>query len=167
MGSMRCVSPFSEQTKGGDSGTTNRVLGTFITWLSEKKSQVFNLTNFWLDIMLFLKLPEIREYESDPNQPKCRNVKENFNCLFSCVSQNSCVFIVCCPWESTLESWTSPRQRTRRRRCSCSSPSRTWRTPPAISSSSSGGVRGKGVTGERCNRCNVKFKGIYLQIWKK
>jgi SpoVK/Ycf46/Vps4 family AAA+-type ATPase len=32
---------FSEQTKGGDSGTTNRVLGTFITWLSEKKSQVF------------------------------------------------------------------------------------------------------------------------------
>jgi ATP-dependent 26S proteasome regulatory subunit len=32
---------FSEQTKGGDSGTTNRVLGTFITWLSKKKSQVF------------------------------------------------------------------------------------------------------------------------------
>ncbi len=32
---------FSEQTKGGDSGTTNRVLGTFITWLSEKRSQVF------------------------------------------------------------------------------------------------------------------------------
>ena len=32
---------FSEQTTGGDSGTTNRVLGTFITWLSEKKSQVF------------------------------------------------------------------------------------------------------------------------------
>ena len=32
---------FSEQTKDGDSGTTNRVLGTFITWLSEKKSQVF------------------------------------------------------------------------------------------------------------------------------
>jgi SpoVK/Ycf46/Vps4 family AAA+-type ATPase len=32
---------FNEQTKGGDSGTTNRVLGTFITWLSEKKSQVF------------------------------------------------------------------------------------------------------------------------------
>ena len=32
---------FSEQTKGGDSGTTNRVLGTFITWLSENRSQVF------------------------------------------------------------------------------------------------------------------------------
>ena len=32
---------FSEQIKGGDSGTTNRVLGTFITWLSEKRSQVF------------------------------------------------------------------------------------------------------------------------------
>jgi SpoVK/Ycf46/Vps4 family AAA+-type ATPase len=32
---------FSEQTKDGDSGTTNRVLGTFITWLSEKRSQVF------------------------------------------------------------------------------------------------------------------------------
>ena len=27
---------FMEQTNSGDSGTTNRVLATFITWLSEK-----------------------------------------------------------------------------------------------------------------------------------
>lgn len=32
---------FSEQTKTSDSGTTNRVLGTFVTWLSEKQAQVF------------------------------------------------------------------------------------------------------------------------------
>jgi SpoVK/Ycf46/Vps4 family AAA+-type ATPase len=32
---------FTEQQKSGDSGTTNRVLGTFITWLSEKKAPVF------------------------------------------------------------------------------------------------------------------------------
>ena len=32
---------FSDQTKNGDSGTTNRVLGTFVSWLSEKKAQVF------------------------------------------------------------------------------------------------------------------------------
>ena len=32
---------FSEETKNGDSGTTSRVLGTFITWLSEKRAQVF------------------------------------------------------------------------------------------------------------------------------
>jgi len=32
---------FQEQNKGLDGGTTNRVLGTFITWLSEKKANVF------------------------------------------------------------------------------------------------------------------------------
>jgi ATP-dependent 26S proteasome regulatory subunit len=32
---------FAEQTKSNDSGTTNRVLSTFIIWLSEKTSQVF------------------------------------------------------------------------------------------------------------------------------
>ena len=32
---------FMEQANTGDSGTTNRVLATFITWLSEKKSDVF------------------------------------------------------------------------------------------------------------------------------
>ena len=32
---------FSQNDFMGDSGTTNRVLGTFITWLSEKSSQVF------------------------------------------------------------------------------------------------------------------------------
>ena len=32
---------FSDQAKNGDSGTTNRVLGTFVSWLSEKKAQVF------------------------------------------------------------------------------------------------------------------------------
>jgi len=32
---------FAEQTKNNDSGTTNRVLSTFIIWLSEKTSQVF------------------------------------------------------------------------------------------------------------------------------
>nr|YP_010938184.1 Ycf46 [Meringosphaera mediterranea]WLD05697.1 Ycf46 [Meringosphaera mediterranea] len=32
---------FMEQTSSGDSGTTNRVLATFITWLSEKESDVF------------------------------------------------------------------------------------------------------------------------------
>jgi SpoVK/Ycf46/Vps4 family AAA+-type ATPase len=32
---------FGEQTKSIDGGTTNRVLATFITWLSEKESNVF------------------------------------------------------------------------------------------------------------------------------
>jgi SpoVK/Ycf46/Vps4 family AAA+-type ATPase len=32
---------FTQTDSNGDSGTTNRVLGTFITWLSEKNSQVF------------------------------------------------------------------------------------------------------------------------------
>jgi SpoVK/Ycf46/Vps4 family AAA+-type ATPase len=32
---------FTQTESNGDSGTTNRVLGTFITWLSEKNSQVF------------------------------------------------------------------------------------------------------------------------------
>lgn len=32
---------FMEQTNSGDSGTTNRVLATFITWLSEKNTDVF------------------------------------------------------------------------------------------------------------------------------
>jgi SpoVK/Ycf46/Vps4 family AAA+-type ATPase len=32
---------FAEQNKNNDSGTTNRVLSTFIIWLSEKISQVF------------------------------------------------------------------------------------------------------------------------------
>nr|WLD06005.1 Ycf46 [Meringosphaera mediterranea] len=32
---------FSENTKNGDSGTTTRVFGTFITWLSEKTTEVF------------------------------------------------------------------------------------------------------------------------------
>jgi SpoVK/Ycf46/Vps4 family AAA+-type ATPase len=32
---------FAEQNKNNDSGTTNRVLSTFIIWLSEKVSQVF------------------------------------------------------------------------------------------------------------------------------
>ena len=32
---------FNSQSKTSDSGTTDRVLGTFLTWLSEKKSKVF------------------------------------------------------------------------------------------------------------------------------
>jgi SpoVK/Ycf46/Vps4 family AAA+-type ATPase len=32
---------FNQNETKGDSGTTNRVLGTFLTWLSEKTSQVF------------------------------------------------------------------------------------------------------------------------------
>jgi SpoVK/Ycf46/Vps4 family AAA+-type ATPase len=32
---------FMEQNSNGDNGTTSRVLATFITWLSEKTSQVF------------------------------------------------------------------------------------------------------------------------------
>jgi len=32
---------FNKNETKGDSGTTNRVLGTFLTWLSEKTSQVF------------------------------------------------------------------------------------------------------------------------------
>nr|YP_010336520.1 hypothetical protein MW557_pgp168 [Rhodospora sordida]UNJ14926.1 hypothetical protein [Rhodospora sordida] len=61
----------------GDSGTTSRVLATFITWLSEKKSQVFvvataNSINFLpieilrkgrLDEIFFLGLPNIPERE--------------------------------------------------------------------------------------------------------
>ena len=32
---------FGENLKNGDSGTTTRVFGTFITWLSEKTAEVF------------------------------------------------------------------------------------------------------------------------------
>ena len=32
---------FNEQNKSNDSGTTNRVLGTFLIWLAEKTAQVF------------------------------------------------------------------------------------------------------------------------------
>jgi SpoVK/Ycf46/Vps4 family AAA+-type ATPase len=66
---------FSEQTKNGDSGTTNRVLATFINWLSEKKSKVFivaTANNFGLlpleiirkgrfDEIFFIGLPTLFE----------------------------------------------------------------------------------------------------------
>jgi SpoVK/Ycf46/Vps4 family AAA+-type ATPase len=66
---------FQEQNKTLDSGTTNRVLGTFITWLSEKKSNVFivaTANNFYslplelirkgrFDEIFFIGLPSLIE----------------------------------------------------------------------------------------------------------
>lgn len=66
---------FNEQTKSFDSGTSDRVLGTFITWLSEKKSKVFivgTANNFSVlplelirkgrfDEIFFLGLPNFEE----------------------------------------------------------------------------------------------------------
>ena len=66
---------FSEQSKNFDSGTTNRILGTFITWLSEKESKVFvvaTANNFFVlplelvrkgrfDEIFFIDLPNLQE----------------------------------------------------------------------------------------------------------
>jgi SpoVK/Ycf46/Vps4 family AAA+-type ATPase len=66
---------FSEQSKNFDSGTTNRLLGTFITWLSEKESKVFivaTANNFFVlplelvrkgrfDEIFFIDLPNLLE----------------------------------------------------------------------------------------------------------
>jgi SpoVK/Ycf46/Vps4 family AAA+-type ATPase len=66
---------FSENQNSGDSGTTKRVLGTLITWLSEKKSAVFvvatanNLSNLPLELtrkgrfdeIFFVDLPTTNE----------------------------------------------------------------------------------------------------------
>ena len=66
---------FQEQNRTLDSGTTNRVLGTFITWLSEKKSNVFVIAtanNFYslplelirkgrFDEIFFIGLPTLIE----------------------------------------------------------------------------------------------------------
>jgi len=68
---------FSEETKNGDSGTTSRVLGTFITWLSENQAQVFvvaTANNFSVlpleiirkgrfDEIFFVGLPTLNERE--------------------------------------------------------------------------------------------------------
>lgn len=68
---------FSGIESKGDSGTTGRVLATFITWLSEKKSPVFiiatanNITSLPIEILrkgrldeiFFLGLPNIKERE--------------------------------------------------------------------------------------------------------
>ena len=68
---------FSEQTQNTDSGTTNRVLGTFLIWLSEKTSQVFvvatanNLSMLPLELLrkgrfdeiFFIDLPILEERE--------------------------------------------------------------------------------------------------------
>ena len=40
-GLMKLIKHFAGIESKGDSGTTSRVLATFITWLSEKKSSVF------------------------------------------------------------------------------------------------------------------------------
>ena len=56
---------FMEQNNSGDNGTTSRVLATFITWLSEKTSQVFvvaTANNFYalpLEIILKGRFDEI------------------------------------------------------------------------------------------------------------
>ena len=69
---------FMEQTNSGDSGTTNRVLATFITWLSEKNTDVFIIAtanNFTklpfemirkgrFDEIFFLNLPTKEERKS-------------------------------------------------------------------------------------------------------
>ena len=66
---------FSMQNTSGDSGTTNRVFGTFITWLSEKTTQVFVIAtanNFQalpleiirkgrFDEIFFVNLPDLTE----------------------------------------------------------------------------------------------------------
>jgi len=66
---------FQEEAKSSDSGTANRVLGTFITWLSEKKSNVFvvaTANNFYslppelirkgrFDEIFFIGLPTLNE----------------------------------------------------------------------------------------------------------
>lgn len=68
---------FAQANSTGDSGTTNRVLGTFITWLSEKTSQVFivatanNFENLPLELVrkgrfdeiFFVGLPTEKERE--------------------------------------------------------------------------------------------------------
>lgn len=69
---------FANSQSGGDNGTTNRVLATFITWLSEKTSPVFVVATAnnidWIppevirkgrfDEAFFLPLPTIKERES-------------------------------------------------------------------------------------------------------
>ena len=69
---------FANSQSGGDNGTTNRVLATFITWLSEKSSPVFVVATAnnidWIppevirkgrfDETFFLSLPNIKERES-------------------------------------------------------------------------------------------------------
>ena len=69
---------FANSQSGGDNGTTNRVLATFITWLSEKSSPVFVVATAnnieWIppevirkgrfDETFFLALPNIKERES-------------------------------------------------------------------------------------------------------
>lgn len=66
---------FSEKIQSSDSGTTNRVLATFITWLSEKNSNVFvvatanNFLNMPIELIrkgrfdeiFFLGLPNFKE----------------------------------------------------------------------------------------------------------
>nr|WKK50185.1 Ycf46 [Ochrosphaera neapolitana] len=66
---------FASSQSGGDNGTTNRVLATFITWLSEKMSPVFVVATAnnidWIppelirkgrfDEVFFLTLPNIEE----------------------------------------------------------------------------------------------------------
>jgi SpoVK/Ycf46/Vps4 family AAA+-type ATPase len=69
---------FANSQSGGDNGTTNRVLATFITWLSEKSSPVFVVATAnnidWIppevirkgrfDETFFLSLPNTKERES-------------------------------------------------------------------------------------------------------
>ena len=69
---------FANSQSGGDNGTTNRVLATFITWLSEKSSPVFVVATAnnidWIppevirkgrfDETFFLALPNIKEREA-------------------------------------------------------------------------------------------------------
>jgi SpoVK/Ycf46/Vps4 family AAA+-type ATPase len=95
---------FMEQTNSGDSGTTNRVLATFITWLSEKNTDVFivaTANNFnklpfemirkgRFDEIFFLNLPTKEERKSifEVNLENRRpNTLENFD--LEILSQNS------------------------------------------------------------------------------
>lgn len=69
---------FANSQNGGDNGTTNRVLATFITWLSEKTSSVFVVATAnnieWIppevmrkgrfDEVFFLSLPNVTERAS-------------------------------------------------------------------------------------------------------
>jgi len=71
---------FSNQTNAGDSGTTSRVLGTFISWLSEKTKPVFVIAT--ANNIDLLPIEIIRKGRFDEifflDLPKCKEREEIF-----------------------------------------------------------------------------------------
>ena len=100
---------FANSQSGGDNGTTNRVLATFITWLSEKSSPVFVVATAnnidWIppevirkgrfDETFFLSLPNIKERESIFNvhlkKVRPANLHNYQFELLSTVTKNFCI----------------------------------------------------------------------------